>query len=238
MQARTCYTPDELRARVRAGTWLRVFAGAHRHHDSDPTPRLRTSAAGLSIGRPVAAFLHTAADWGFGLLGDPATHVVVDRRSPCAHRDELWPHQLLLRADDVRTLWCGTRATNPERTAVDLARTLPRPDALATLDAALQSGCTSEALEDELRRHVGLPGIRAARELVVLAHPGPDSPQESRLRLLCHDAGLPTPVVQLPGRDENGRARRRSTSDGNGDASASSTTATHGAARTAAGTTG
>ena len=42
-----------------------------------------------------------------------------------------------------------------------------------------------------------------------LAELGAESPQESRLRLHCHDAGLPPPTVQLPVRDAPGRVRRR-----------------------------
>jgi hypothetical protein len=33
-------------------------------------------------------------------------------------------------------------------------------------------------------------------------------PQESRLRLRCHDAGLPPPTLQLPVLDARGRSRR------------------------------
>jgi hypothetical protein len=77
------------------------------------------------------------------------------------------------------------------------------------LDAALAAGvCTPDSLAAELVRHVGLRGVRQARELVRLADAGPDSPQESRLRLRCHDAGLPPPTVQLPVLDARGRPRR------------------------------
>jgi hypothetical protein len=48
----------------------------------------------------------------------------------------------------------------------------------------------------------------AAGDIVPLAHSGPESPQESRLRLRCHDAGLPPPTVQLPVLDARGRPCR------------------------------
>jgi hypothetical protein len=63
-------------------------------------------------------------------------------------------------------------------------------------------------LDRELARHAGLPGVLQARELIPLASTGPDSPQESRMRMRCHDAGLPRPILQLPVRDRRGRARR------------------------------
>jgi len=99
--------------------------------------------------------------------------------------------------------------TCADRTAVDLARLLPRLDVLPVLDATLIAGvCTPESLTRELVRHDGLPGVRQARELIPLAATGPDSPQESRMRLICHDAGLPRPTLQLPVLDARGRPRR------------------------------
>lgn len=209
-QALLCYTRSELRARVRSGLWRTVFTGTYRLADAEPDARLLLAAAGLSLGRPAPACLHTAAALhGFGVLDDPVTHVAVEPGSPCLHRAGLWPHQLLLGPCDVVRLWCGAPATCADRTAADLARTLPRLDVLPVLDAALAAGaCTPDSLADELARHVGMPGVRQARELVPLARAGADSPQESRLRLHCHDAGLPAPVLQLPVPDRHGRPRR------------------------------
>jgi hypothetical protein len=209
-QAMSCYSRGELRALVRAGRWEGVFAGTYRLGSGEPGPRLRLSAAGLSIGREVPACLHTAAELhGFGVLDDAVTHVAVRPDEPCTRRADLWPHQLALAADDVVRLRCGALVTTADRTAIDLARTLPRIDVLPVLDAALAAGvCTPESLAAELDRHVGLRGVRQARQLVPLADPRPESPQESRLRLRCHDAGLPSPTPQLPVFDSGGRARR------------------------------
>ncbi|TWF76873.1 hypothetical protein FHX44_112771 [Pseudonocardia hierapolitana] len=106
-------------------------------------------------------------------------------------------------------LRCGALATTADRTAIDLARTLPRIDVLPVLDAAIAAGvCTQGSLSAELERHSGLRGVQQARELVPLADPAPESPQESRLRLRCHDAGLPPPTPQFPVLGPGGRARR------------------------------
>jgi hypothetical protein len=209
-QAMTCYSRGELRALVRAGRWRGVFTGTYRLKSAEPSPRLRLSAAGLSIGREVSACLHTAAELhGFGVLDDVITHVVVPPGEACARRADLWPHQLALAAGDVVRLRCGALVTSADRTAIDLARTLPRIDILPVLDAAFTAGvCTPESLAAELDRHAGLPGVRQARELLPLAQRGPESPQESRLRLRCHDAGLPPPTVQLPVLDARGRPCR------------------------------
>lgn len=209
-QVMSCYTRAELRARVESRRWLRVFTGSYRIGSSDPDARLRVAAARLSIGREVAACRHTAAELhGFGVLADPVTHVVVLGGGACLRRGPLWPHQPVLAARDLVQLRCGTSTTGPDRTAVDLARTLPRLDALPILDAALDAGvCTPESLTAETERHVGLPGVRRARTLISLARCGAESPQESRLRLRCHDAGLPPPAVQLPVLDARGRPLR------------------------------
>jgi hypothetical protein len=209
-QAMSCYSRGELRALVSSGRWEGVFAGTYRVRSGPPSPRLRLSAARLSIGREVPACLHTAAELhGFGVLDDTVTHVAVRPDEPCARRTDLWPHQLALAAGDVMRLRCGALATTADRTAIDLARTLPRIDVLPVLDAALAAGvCTPRSLSAELERHSGLRGVRQARELVPLADPGPESPQESRLRLRCHDAGLPPPTPQFPVPGPAGHARR------------------------------
>jgi hypothetical protein len=209
-QAMTCYSRGELRALVRSGRWLGVFTGTYSLKSAELGPRLRLSAAGLSIGREVPACLHTAAELhGFGVLDDVVTHVAVRPDEHYARRADLWPHQLALAAGDIVRLRCGALATTADRTAIDLARTLPRIDVLPVLDAALTAGvCTPKSLAAELERHAGLRGVRQARELVPLAEPGPESPQESRLRLRCHDAGLPRPTVQLPVLGLRGRSRR------------------------------
>jgi hypothetical protein len=209
-QAMSCYSRGELRALVHSGRWEGVFAGTYRLTSGEPGPRLRLSAAGLSIGREVLACLHTAAELhGFGVLDDTITHVAVGPDEPCARRAELWPHQLALAAADVVRLRCGALVTTADRTAIDLARTLPRIDVLPVLDAAIAAGaCTPDSLAVELERHGGLRGVRQARELVPLADPAPESPQESRLRLRCHDAGLPPPTLQLPVLDSRDRPCR------------------------------
>lgn len=89
--------------------------------------------------------------------------------------------------------------TTPERTALDLARHLPRTQALANLDAlAAATGARSEAALALAERYRGARGIRRARELLPLVDPGAESPKESWLRLLVIDAGLPKPTTQIP----------------------------------------
>lgn len=89
--------------------------------------------------------------------------------------------------------------TTPERTALDLARHLPRVRAVASLDAlAAAAGVQPDAVLDLAERYRGARGVRRARALLPLVDAGAQSPRESWLRLLVIDAGLPRPTTQIP----------------------------------------
>lgn len=103
-------------------------------------------------------------------------------------------------------MW-STLTTNAARTAVDVARTLTRLDALATLDAALRAGVSSTALTAELEKQAGRRGRRQAAQLIGLADVRAESPMESRTRLRCIDAGLPPPEPQIEVQTRNGLRR-------------------------------
>lgn len=55
----------------------------------------------------------------------------------------------------------------------------------------------------------GARGIRHLREALGLVDGGAESPQETRLRLLLVQSGIPRPVTQIPVRDDRGRVVRR-----------------------------
>jgi len=78
---------------------------------------------------------------------------------------------------------------------VDLVRELSsRQDGLALLDAVRRHGTSRAALQAELRP--GSRNVRRARELVELSDPRAESPPESWVRLILHDAGVPAPALQ------------------------------------------
>ncbi|MEU7765373.1 type IV toxin-antitoxin system AbiEi family antitoxin domain-containing protein [Nocardia sp. NPDC049190] len=199
------YTRAELRARVDRGEWVRVFHGVYRAATTSPSPELRVEAARLSMGLTVlAAAYNTAAELhGFSVLADQPTDVLGIQATRShrlvVHRDRVDPAELEL----VR----GTMTTRPARTAVDVARTLTRMDALATLDAALRAGVSSAALTTELDKQAGRRGRRQAGQLIGLADARAESPMESRTRLRCIDAGLPPPEPQIPIQTRNGLRR-------------------------------
>jgi hypothetical protein len=98
----------------------------------------------------------------------------------------------------------GRLATAPAWTAVEVARQLRRPRALATLDATLRSRrCTLKCVENAVVEQRGRRGIVAVRQLLPFADGRAESAMESEARLVMIDRGLPAPELQYPifGRD-------------------------------------
>jgi hypothetical protein len=102
-------------------------------------------------------------------------------------------------ADDEIGWACKLPVTTPARTAFDLGRHLDRLDALVRLDALMRATPFSvEDVQQLAERYRGARGLRQLRDLLPLVDGGASSPQETRLRLLFMDAGLPTPTTQIP----------------------------------------
>lgn len=159
---------------------------------------LLVSPPGTVVGYQTAAVLH-----GFGVLDEPErVHVVRPAGTVLPDRREIVVHESVVPLG-APALVRGIPCVTPARCAIDLARTVPRADAVAVLDAALSTRNVTQAdLVRELRAHRGLRGIVQARELVPLADERAECRQESQLRLILHDGGLRGFVPQLvvPGR--------------------------------------
>lgn len=88
--------------------------------------------------------------------------------------------------------------TSKVRTAVDLARWLARPHALAAIDAMTHAGLTTQTeMMEFAARYPRYRGIAQARELIRIVEPRTESPGESWLRLRIIDAGFPRPSAQV-----------------------------------------
>jgi hypothetical protein len=131
-----------------------------------------------------------------------------------AHSRRAAPTGLVVRSDelqahDVRTIG-GITCTTAARTAYDLGRRLPLETAVIRIDALLNATkSTPSAVEDIARCHRGARGIRRLRRALDLVDAGAESPQETRLRLLFVQSGLPRPVTQIPVKNARGRVVRR-----------------------------
>jgi hypothetical protein len=183
--------------RARRGPLTRAHRGVYLVGATLPDLLDRVRAA-LRVGpdEAVVGFHTAAALLGFGVVEDPGIHLVVPGGGPVPHRPGIVIHESTLPLDKPEIV-LGVPCTPAARCALDLARALPRTDALSTLDAALAAGaCAADDLAVELARHDRLKGIRQARDLVPLADPRPQCRQESHLRLVLHDGGVGDLVPQ------------------------------------------
>jgi hypothetical protein len=116
-----------------------------------------------------------------------------DRRNK--KRDDLVLRRATLSPADLQTLQ-GLPITSIARTTVDLARELPLPEAMVTIDHVLACEVSREELELVLRRQRRWPGIRRAQYAIAFGDPRSESALESIARALFEQAGLPAPVLQ------------------------------------------
>jgi hypothetical protein len=194
-----------LESKVNAGELVKVWPGLYGRGEIDDLVRLR--ALDLRAGVRVPICLATAARaHGFDTEDVADLHVL----NPVQHQlrcvDGLFVHR---RDGAPLTVVEGRLATAPAWTAVEVARGLRRPRALATLDAALRSGtCDRRELRAAVARQAGRRGIVAVRELIPFAASEAESPMESEARLVMIDGGVPTPVLQHEVIDRDGRLWR------------------------------
>lgn len=173
----------------------------------EPTDELRLRGLDLSCGTTVPVCLATAAAlFGFDTEQPAELHVLNPRGHQLRSADGLVVH----RRDGAPLVRVADRlATSPAWTAIEVARALRRPRALATLDAALRSEtCTRAELWCAATRQAGRRGIVAVRDLLPLADARAESPMESEARLAMIDGGLPMPELQYELVDGNGELRR------------------------------
>ncbi len=196
---------SRLDAKIRTGELLKVWPGVYTSAEPDDDIRLR--GLDLRADESVAICLATAAAaYGFDIEGDVDLHVL----NPEGHQLRASDGLIIHRREGVPLAVIGGRpAAAAAWTAVEVARALRRPRALATLDAALRSGtCTRGGLLDAVSDQRGRRGIVHVRELVPHADGRAESPMESEARLVMRDGGLSTPELQYEIVDLSGRLWR------------------------------
>jgi hypothetical protein len=194
----------QLRALVREECVRRVLQGVYVAAAASDTLALRAAAVAKAVPRGSVVCLRTAAWlWGADVLAMGA-HLAVPpvdvmapsgaaapRRTLCLGRTGPLPDMDVVELD-------GVLVTTPARTAADLLRLLRRPDALAALDAMLRETAVGKELVGAvLGRFERQRGVVQARQLLELGDGRAESPQESRTRLRCIDAGFPCPEPQI-----------------------------------------
>lgn len=181
-----------LASHLRAGAIVRVCHGVYAL--SPPGTAGRLAALDLMTGRRIVACMGTAAHLhGFDTEQDDRLHIL-DPGVRMRPTPRVMVHQRV--GAPLRRVQ-GRPATAPAWTAVEVARVLRRPRALATLDAALHGGaCTVAELDNAITQQRGRRGIVKVRDLMRYADGRAESPMESEARLLFIDGGLPMPELQ------------------------------------------
>lgn len=205
------------RVLVKLGEVRELLRGIYVDAVLPDTLDLRIAAVARVLPPGVVLARRTAA-WVYGVdaldpRGHPATPpidvVTAERIRRPKHRLAAAHAADDLRASDVADRG-GIRLTSPLRTACDLGRFLPRPQALAAVDSMLHAGLVTKAeMIDQVPRWRGRRGVRQLEEMIDLGEPACESPGESRMRLRIIDGGLPRPEVQIPIHDLAGRERYR-----------------------------
>jgi very-short-patch-repair endonuclease len=155
----------------------------------------------------VVSHLTAAALWGVAIPLQPAdgpVHITVGTGSSVRTRSDRSIHRSPLSDAEV-TRSRGIPITTRERTWRDLAMMLPQPALLAVTDQLLGMGCTLLDMQTQLARRPSGRGAARARSVLPVADPRAESPMESVLRWLLHEADLPRPVLQHEVRDPGGR---------------------------------
>jgi hypothetical protein len=173
-----------------------MHPGIYLKNDAEETLEVRTVAAWLRHGRRgVIAGLAASALHGAAWV-EPETPIEIITDHTRSRKGVVVREERL--ADD-EIVWIGDLpVTSIRRTALDLARHLPRDDAVPALDAlAAATGITVDDVVPLLARYRGAKWIRRARVAVDLLDGGAQSPRETWLRLLLIDAGYPRPRTQI-----------------------------------------
>lgn len=185
-------TRKRLAAQVLSGKITRVRRGVYAPIQPGVVERL--AALDLRTGMSIVACMGTAAAlYGFDTECDGRVHIL-DPGLRVRPDDDVMVHQRV--GAPLRRV-AGRLATTPAWTAVEIARTLRRPRALATFDAALHvEACTATELDAAIREQKGRRGIVALRELLPHADGRAESPMESEMRLVFIDWRVPAPELQ------------------------------------------
>ena len=126
----------------------------------------------------------------------PAAGRAESRRDRRIHRIPLGDEEVVRRG--------SMPVTSPARTWRDLAGVLPPAALLAVTDQLLDGACSRGDLAQQLARRPTGRGCARAREVLPVGDPRAESPMESVLRWILHEAGLPAPELQYVVRDDAG----------------------------------
>ncbi len=149
---------------------------------------------GAVISHTTAARLHGLAGLGFWAPAEPV-QATVEASATRWQRQSVRIHFQTLDAEDVVDLG-GLRVTSVRRTLYDCGTRLARVPFVCLLDSAMNKRlCSTEDVS--LIAELLCGRRRVAGAWVALADPRAESPPETRVRLVLHDADLPPDQLQI-----------------------------------------
>lgn len=196
--------------RLRSDDLRTPFRGVREPADRPVTILTRCEA--LQIRMPEGGvFSHATAALLHGLpiprvLADGPLHVSVPRPVRAPRISGVVGHQVRFCDGDVVSIR-GWRVTSATRTWRDLASRLSVAESVALGDAIIHWRLRRASISDLARRAStlrGRPGAVTSAAAIPLLHERSESPQESALRVMLVQAGLPRLDVNVPLYDANG----------------------------------
>ena len=173
-----------------------LFPGVYALKSADVSLRARTVGAWLWSGRDGVIAGRAAAALHGTRWVDASTPIEMICESGRPPRGVLARNERI-DGDEVVSI-DGLLVTSLHRTALDLARHLPRNSAVRLLDALSQAtGVTEVDVLEHAERHPRARGLPRARIALDLMDGGAQSPRETSLRLMLTDDGLPRPRTQI-----------------------------------------
>jgi hypothetical protein len=190
---------------LEAGAVRKVLHGVYAWAEVSDTPETRARAIRLVrpsqtvVGRTMAAWMSKIDVIPPGAsIADERIHLLVAKGVTPPRLPGCTSSQADLPESDLVEEY-GVLRTSDTRTALDLARFAPRPQAVASVDAFLNG--RRVALPELWTRARLLTRVRNCRRLranLAAADSGAQSYAESVERVLFLDAGLPRPTTQIP----------------------------------------
>jgi len=177
-------TRGVLRARYTA-----ILPGIYLPKGTEPTLLERAQAAWLWSGKKGIIAGRTAAGLyrqPWQVSSDPVEMIARNSRHPSG----VVVYNERICIDEI-TCWHGLPITEPVRTALDLARHLPRDEAVTLADPlTAATAITRTDILQLAERYRGTRAIRTASRAILDIDPGARTPEQTRVRLLLSDSGM------------------------------------------------